>query len=321
MNQAAAVPQFTYHQWPGGEIPPLQYKSRRYSQPTVPTRQLIPHYDIPSSVASLAPPTSRDTAAPLPFMWDPLNWDYFCYEPETTCFVYYKSGRLYYDEAKRQHYLAPAPQYLTFAQSYPEYRTYQTGEVMFFDSRRQDWYRYDMQNRRIIWRDQRWWPLPGKLQPPSLAGSTTATKAKRSTKPAAPEADPLEAPLYRALPINSPPKSTASKEPKKLRLKREEQPRIVEVTPDDITTNVSSNLSDEIVYETYERPRERKKKARVAETDIVMLSDDDDDYGVIYKVPASSRRGHGKRRHKAGIYGVEELAAKSKFGHVRLFVG
>ncbi|KAF7191295.1 hypothetical protein HII31_07318 [Pseudocercospora fuligena] len=310
MDQAAVVPQFTYHQWPDQKPPAIQYKPRP-----------LP-YQLPSQYLSIptgfsAPVPAIPLAAPLPFVWDPVNHDYFCYEPETTCFVYFKIGRVYYDEMKREHYRPAVPEALNFSKSYPTYRVYQNGEVMFYDPRRKDWYAYDLKYRRIVWRDQRWWPFPQKF---------SSAKLSPKIKPPKPHSNKFwPSPTYTAAPI------TAPKQPLKLKYKSDtsskssnsddddhEAIRVVEVKPDGAANSHAASWSGKSLKEIHSLMDERARldaitsvASDVSPKEVLVLPDSEDEsYELIPSRRRSSSSGKQKK-HKGGIYDLEDLVARS----------
>ncbi|PPJ55440.1 hypothetical protein CBER1_02742 [Cercospora berteroae] len=312
----AAIPQFRYHEWPNGKAPALQFTAKLPSTPGI-ARQLSPWYDLPSpNPTSLSIPFVKHCpgTAPLPFVWDPVNRDYFCYEPETTCYVYAKLGRIHYDSVKREHFRPDGVQRLTFASTYPEHRVYQTGEILFWDSRRKDWYQYDMQTRRILWRDHRWWPFPPKFEPPSL---NSPPRSPTRSAPAS-NVQHSHSSLYHTLPY-------------KMRTERAktEEPRIIEVTPFDASTVISDSshqtLPTVIERHTHVHPKldrlhpkhdhlhvGHKHKHKHMETETVVITEEKDD-DIIYEIPLHSHhRGRKKhRRHRGEIYDLQDLVDKT----------
>lgn len=299
MTQAAPnIPQFAYHQWPDGSAPPLQFKPQAFST-TVLARQLSPHYDFPSPGISNLSETSvkhNNGIAPRPFIWDPVNQDYFCYDPETTDYIYARLGRIHYDTVKKEHYRGQ--QRLVFATSYPEYRVYESGETSFWDPRRQDWYSYDLHDRRIIWRDQRWWPFPHKFEPPSFNSPPRSPKSSTTTS----IIGRSKSPLYHV-------------DKRKDRAKTEE-PRIVEVSPFDastVVTDISGRSLPEVLEVKEVRAERRRRKKDVIEKEVWVVSENDD---IIYEVPLHDRgdRKHRKHRaHRGGTYDLQDLVDKSMY--------
>lgn len=304
MNQAAVVPQFTYHQWPNQQPPTIHYKPRPLSH-QLPSR----HVTCPPGFSPSAPPIPLEytVTAPLPFVWDPINSDYFCYEPETTCFVYSKVGRVYFDEVKQQHYRPDTPQRLNFARTYPEYRVYQSGEIMFYDPRRKDWYAYDLKHRRIVWRDQRWWPFPQKFGPPNLAGPSNTKAPKRPYQPS-------KSPTYRTPPLTAPKDKLAIKDTTDS--SDEELIHVVEVKPDDassidLASSAHSGKSLKELHDLMDKrtQRENERARRRTSADVMILPDREDElYEIVPARPRSSKH----RTHKAGIYDLEDLVANCK---------
>lgn len=302
MTQAAAdIPQFTYHQWPDGNTPPLQFKPQAFSTIAL-ARQLSPYHDLPSPGISSLPETClkhNAGIAPRPFIWDSVNQDYFCYDPETTDYVYARLGRIHYDTVKMEHYRGQ--QRLVFATNYPEYRVYESGQMSFWDPRRQDWYSYDLQERRIIWRDQRWWPFSHKFEPPNFDSPPLSSKSSTSSS----IIGRSKSPLYHALPIDK----------RKNRAKTEE-PRIVEVSPFDastVVTNISGRSLPQVLVVEEVRAEHRRRQKSVIEKEAWVVSDNPD---IIYEVPLRDRseRDHKKHRaHRGGTYDLQDLVGKSMY--------
>lgn len=286
MSQAA-LQQFSYHEWPDGKAPTLRFKTHPVPTPAL-ARQLNPRYDLPSpDVSCFSVFHGRNPAiAPRPCIWDPVFRDFFCYEPETTCYVYAKLGRIYHDPVKKEHYLPDTQHQLTVAPAYPEYRVYQSGEVMFWDPRRQDWYRYDMAARRILWRDQRYWPLPQRFSTPKIDG--------RSHSPVMPVSAVVE-------------KSYSQLSGTPWRSKEKSEPRIVEIVPEDTlisaTTRGDSGLPEhESVLEASRAPKRSHNGAKA------WLVPKD----VIYETPPHTR-GHRHRRSRGGVYDLQDLVDKGRY--------
>lgn len=299
MTQAADIPQFTYHQWPDGTTPQLQFKPQAFST-TALARQLNPHYDLPSpSVSSLHETTlqHQNGIAPRPFVWDSINQDYFCYDPDTTDYVYARLGRIHYDTIKKEHYRGE--QQLVFATKYPEYRVYQSGEMSFWDPRRSDWYSYDLHERRVSWRDQRWWPFPQKFEPPSF-----------NSPPRSPKSSSTSSMAGRS---KSPPHHA---EKRKDRAKTEE-PRVVEISPFDastVVTDISGRSLPGILEEHEVRAERHRPKKTAIEKEVWVVAENND---IIYEVPP--HRGHKKHRaHRGGTYDLQDLVDKSMFKYLEL---
>lgn len=295
---ASSTPQFTYHQWPDGTAPVLQFKARPPSTTPL-ARQLSPHYDMPSpglptsTVASLK---HHAGMAPRPFVWDSVNQDYFCYDPETTCYVYAKLGRVHYDSVMKEHYRPDAPQPLVYATTFPEYRVYQSGEIFFWDPRRQEWYQYDMHHRRVLWRDQRWWPFPRKFEPPCLS---CPPQCERTLMPPN-TAGRSKSPVCHTLPADAHNDCAKS-----------EEPRIVEVSPCDasaVETDLCGRSLPDVLEKHEVKAERRRPKKEVVEKEVWVVSDDDD---VVYEVPLRDR-GHKKHRaRRGGMYDLQDLVDKS----------
>ncbi|KAI5369921.1 hypothetical protein Slin15195_G007990 [Septoria linicola] len=285
MSQAA-LQQFSYHEWPDGKAPTLRFKTQPVPT-TALARQLNPRYDFPSpDVSCFSEFHGQNPAiAPRPCVWDPVFRDFFCYEPKTTCYVYAKLGRIFYDSVKKEHYLPDTQHQLTFATTYPEYRVYQSGEVMFWDPRRQDWYRYDMTARRILWRDQRYWPLPQRFSTPNIEGS--------SHSPVVPASAVVD---------NTLPKLSGTP----WRSKKSREPRIVEVVPADTlisaTTHGDSGLPE---HEGVLEPSRASKRSHSGSKAWLVPK------GVIYETPPHIR-GHRHRRSRGGVYDLQDLVDKGQ---------
>ncbi|KAM3418348.1 hypothetical protein BST61_g4347 [Cercospora zeina] len=211
---------------------------------------------------------------------------------------------------------------LIFASTYPEYRVYQTGEILFWDSRRKDWYQYDMQTRRILWRDHRWWPFPPKFEPPNL---NSPPRSPTRSVPTASTVKPSNSSLYHALPI-------------KMRTERAktEEPRIVEVTPFDTSTVISDPSHNHslpaaiekheikhhkhLSHHKHEHPHLhlKQKHKHPGSSDLSIVTEEEGEHhhddDIIYEIPLHHHiRGRKKHRsrNRGEIYDLQDLVDKT----------